>query len=136
MENLPWEDIGRILNTMKSPHKAEFVRYDYRYNPFKRMWYSLQELRDMGVCVDDPMISCADFIETAGLGDLAAMERKINLGTDVNLVDLTGCSAMYVAAVNGHKELLDLLNRAGADVNQRDKNVSSFEGCKLSYFKR
>jgi ankyrin repeat protein len=44
-------------------------------------------------------------------------------GEDVDSVDHSGCTPLYAAAVGNHHEVVELLIKAGANVNIRDKNV-------------
>ena len=57
VENGPFDDIVYSMKNCRPPHRAIFLRYDFRYDPFNGTWQSLQELRDIGVCVEDPMIT-------------------------------------------------------------------------------
>ena len=57
---------------------------------------------------------------TFALSVRAAVEQ----GEDPDAVDYTGCSAVHVAAANGHDKILDILKKAGADMDKRDVNVS------------
>ena len=123
VENTPYNDVVTKLRTAKPPHKAEFKRYDYRYNPFENAWNSLQELRDEGVCVEDPMIQVTDFIRHAAAGDIAAIKTTLLQGEDPNCKDYTGASPLLMACVNNHERAVELLIKAGAEVNTRDKNM-------------
>lgn len=70
MEFHPYEEIMKRLSRAKSPNNGEFLRYDYRFNPFTNMWKSLQELRDEGVCVEDPMLQRVNFVNMAAAGNI------------------------------------------------------------------
>ena len=69
VDHLPYEEVIALIRKAKSPHKAVFLRYDYRFNAIRGEWNSLQELRDMGVCLEDPMIQRTDFVSVASSGD-------------------------------------------------------------------
>lgn len=123
VEHLPFEEAyGKVLRS-KSPHFAEFQRYDYRFDPFGNIWHSLAELRDMGVCVEDPLFARIHFVNTAAQGKLRDVHALLMQGADPNSADLSGNTALVMAAANKHPEVVELLGNAGANVNCRDKNV-------------
>ena len=49
-------------------------------------------------------------------------EMLIQAGTDVNIADEDGCSALIWAAKYGNDHFVEILISAGADVNHRDKD--------------
>lgn len=57
VETLDFEAIFDQIKRLRPPQRAEFKRYDYRYDLIRGKWNSLHELREMGVCVEDPMIT-------------------------------------------------------------------------------
>ena len=125
VEHLPFKvALGKVLRS-KSPHFAEFLRYDYRFNPFNNTWASLQELRDMGVCVEDPLFARINFVNTAAQGRLKEVHDLLLQGEDPNSADLSGNTALVMAAANKHPEVVEMLVNAGANVNCRDKNVKA-----------
>jgi len=133
VEHLPFEEAyGKVLRS-KSPHFAEFLRYDYRFDPFTNNWNSLQELRDMGVCVEDPLFARVHFVNTAAQGMLREVHALLMQGEDPNSADLSGNTALVMAAANKHPEVVELLVKAGADVNCRDKNVQILFGSLFSH---
>lgn len=123
MDALPYEEVIKRFRRVKPPHKAEFVRYDYRFDPFTGIWKSVQELRQMGVCIEDPLLQRTSFISLAGQGDKKGVQEILRLGEDPNCVDLTGNTPIVAAAVNGHADIVEILVKAGADVNTRDRNM-------------
>lgn len=77
MENLPCGEVISIVKRSRSPHNAVFLRYDYRFDPFNVMWRSLQELREMGVCVEDPLLQRMHFISLAAqVGSMSLMAKS------------------------------------------------------------
>lgn len=123
VESLPYEEVMFKVLRAKSPNEADFLRYDYRYDPFDGTWRSLQELRGMGVCVEDPMIERINFVTTAARGKVDEVKELLLQGQDPNSADFSGNTALVMAAANRHEEVVELLMQAGADVNCRDKNV-------------
>lgn len=77
----------------------------------------------MGVCVEDPLLSRSNFVTTAAVGDLEGVRQLLQRGEDPNAADLSGNSALALAASNRHPEIVELLVEAGATVNCRDRNV-------------
>lgn len=124
VELMDYEDVLVKISRSKSPQTAEFLRYDYRYNPFRSVWNSLAELREMGVCVEDPMLQRTSFINLAAAGDYAAVNALLEQGMDPNCYDHSASTALHLAASYKHPEIIELLVRSGANVNCRDKNVS------------
>jgi len=56
-------------------------------------------------------------------GEKDAVELALLQGEDPDAFDYSGCSALHVAAVHQQEDIVDLLYRAGAAVDSRDKNV-------------
>jgi uncharacterized protein len=134
VEHLSSDDALRKVLRSKSPHFTEFLRYDYRYDPFTAQWHSLAELRDMGVCVEDPMFSRINFVNLAAQGKVRDVQELLMQGEDPDSSDLSGNTALVMAAANKHAEVVELLIKAGANVNCRDKNVSSRVHLRLLIF--
>lgn len=67
------------------------------------------------------------FIEAARTGNLAAIEKLLAEGVDVNYVAHSGASPLFVAATRNHTEICKLLIAHGANVNLRksDREGSS-----------
>jgi ankyrin repeat protein len=66
-----------------------------------------------------PDISIHDAIVLGG--DIEAVKQHLAAGVDVNAKDDDGGTPMYWAAVNGRKEIVELLIAKGADVNAKSK---------------
>ena len=64
--------------------------------------------------------SCGALTRAAHDGNLAAVQRLLANGADVNSADAFGRRALHEAAFWGHDAILARLLRAGADVNARD----------------
>lgn len=123
VEHSLYKDILQKLKKMKSPHKAEFLRYDYRFDPFLQQWRTMEDLRENGVCVEDPMLERMNFIRMAAAGDEKGIKAALLQGEDPESTDYTGCSALTVAASNRHGEVVQILYEAGANLDFRDSNV-------------
>ena len=55
-------------------------------------------------------------------GDITALRRDLKAGLNSTAADKDGFTALHVAAQNGRAEALDMLIRAGADVNATDRH--------------
>src|SRR4051794_28259392 len=97
------------ISRAKSPHKAEFLRYDYRFNSIKQKWFSLNELRNIGVCLEDPMLEICNFVNLASTGNISAINELLSQGIDPNCCNYSGSTAMHMAAANKHTEIIELL---------------------------
>ena len=125
MENLPFDEVLMKISRSKSPQTAEFLRYDFRYNAITTVWTALDDLRLSGVCLEDPMLQRANFVNLAAAGNLNAIQSLLMQGVDPNSCDFSGSSALHLAAASRHSEIVELLTKAGCSVNCRDKNVIS-----------
>lgn len=123
LEELPYDEVIARVRRARSPHNAVFMRYDYRYDPFEGIWRSLQELRDLGVCVEDPLLQKMHMISLAAQGDVSGVQQLLARGEDPNGADLTGNTAMVAAATSKREDVVKLLFRVGADINLTDKNM-------------
>jgi cytohesin len=56
---------------------------------------------------------------TVVTGDIQAIEDLLAKGADVNARDEDGYTALFIAALRGHKEVVELLLAKGADINAR-----------------
>ena len=56
----------------------------------------------------------------AGFGDIEAIKQHLATGTDVNAKNDGGYTPLDYAALNGHKEIVELLIAKGADVNAKN----------------
>lgn len=46
VEDMPYEEVLKVIKKFRSPHKVAFKRYDYRQDPITDQWLSLEELRE------------------------------------------------------------------------------------------
>ena len=58
--------------------------------------------------------------DAARNGDLAGVQAELDKGADLNAKDESGYTPLYGAVEKGHKEVVELLIAAGADVNVKD----------------
>ena len=61
-----------------------------------------------------------DIWVSARLGNIEAVRWHLDAGTDVNAKGVTGWTALHHAALNGGKEIVELLIGKGADVNAKN----------------
>ena len=47
VEDMPFEEVIKVIKKFRSPHCVAFKRYDYRMDPITDKWLSLEELREM-----------------------------------------------------------------------------------------
>ena len=65
--------------------------------------------------------------EAAESGNIEAVRQHIAAGTDVNIKDDDGFTALYFAAQEGQKEIAELLIEKGADVNVKLESQTAKE---------
>jgi len=62
------------------------------------------------------------FFQAVERGDRVAVERMLKDNSELaRTVDSEGATALHYATFHGHRELVELLQQAGADINARDK---------------
>lgn len=123
VEEISFKDINTALKKLKPPHNCVFRRYDFRFDTFSGKWNSLADLREWGVCIDDPMMSKAELVRCAAVGDFNGVKAALLRGEDPNAQDYTGTTALIAAAANRHSDTCELLFRAGAGLDSRDANL-------------
>ena len=121
VEYEPYQDVIKAIREAKPPHLAGFRRYDYRYDPFNVRWWTLPELRERRVFVDDPLLPQVAFVNAVNEGDIEAVKRYIIQGEDPGALDTIGCTGMHYAAANDNVAMINVLRDAGAKVDVRDK---------------
>jgi len=60
--------------------------------------------------------------QAAERGDVAAVEKLLDEGADVNARDEGGASPLHAAAFAGHRNVIRLLIKRGADINLEDND--------------
>lgn len=68
---------------------------------------------------DDEELHLPELVYWASLGDLAEVEKVLELGIDVNQTDEEGYSALQAAAENDHLDVVKLLVVKGANINYK-----------------
>jgi ankyrin repeat protein len=63
-----------------------------------------------------------DIHQAAEAGNLKAVKKHLDAGTDVNAKDKYGRTPLDEAARKGHEEIVELLIAKGADVNAKSSN--------------
>lgn len=66
-------------------------------------------------------------LRAAKLGSVENIKRFIKLGDDVNQRHKLGWTALHVAAMNGHAEVVNILLKAGADPNLGDEFTNVYQ---------
>ena len=65
----------------------------------------------------EPSVPDISIHDAAKLGQIASVKQHLAAGTDVNAKDEDGETPLQLAALNDHKEIVELLIAEGADVN-------------------
>ncbi len=121
VENMPYSDVIMAIRDAKPPHLAAFRRYDNRYDPFNVRWWTLPELREKKIFVDDPLLPQWEFVNAVNSGDTETVKKYIIQGEDPNALDPVGSTGMHYAATNNDFAMMNVLRDAGAKVDIRDK---------------
>ncbi|PAA74056.1 hypothetical protein BOX15_Mlig024814g3 [Macrostomum lignano] len=90
-----------------------------------------------GFCQQGPLERrSVELIEAAKSGDLAAVRGLLSSGdVDPNVSDSLGKTPLLCASVNWHRQVVDYLLDAGADVNRlSDEGVSCLAACFVHYY--
>jgi hypothetical protein len=118
--DLKFNDIMKYLKDTSPPHLVGLKRYDYRYDPFTLSWLALQELRDLDIYVDDPLIARNEFVNLCATGTVQEVKTRILAGDDINSLDINKCTGLHHAAGKGELEIVKLLLEAGVKVDCRN----------------
>ena len=78
-------------------------------------------LRKHGGKTRDELKAAESIVVAVELGNIEAVKQHLNDGTEVNAKGGTGRTPLHWAAIEGHKEIAELLIAAGADLNAKDK---------------
>ena len=125
LSKMTFDECMAFIKRARGPHKVDFRRYDYRYDPLEDVWRTLAQVREMGTYVEDPLLTYSAFVQAASTGDLVTLRRLLQQGEDPDSIDYTGVSAFHAAATNGHLKACEMLLKAGAKIDKRDINVSN-----------
>lgn len=68
----------------------------------------------------------------AGSIDVKILRSLIKHGADPRITNKMGCSALHIAAFHGRTDVVQVLIRAGADVNHRDRHSQGPLTCAIS----
>ena len=77
-------------------------------------------LRKHGGKTRDELKAAESIVVAVELGNIEAVKQHLNDGTEVNAKGGTGRTPLHWAAIEGHKEITELLIAEGADVNAKD----------------
>lgn len=64
-----------------------------------------------------------DLIAEAGRGDAAAVQALLAKGADANGRNIVDLTALYVASIAGHREVVRVLLANGADIDAKNGNA-------------
>jgi len=76
-------------------------------------------LRTHGGKTRDELKAAESIVVAVELGNIEAVKQHLNDGTEVNAKGGTGRTPLHWAAIEGHKEIAELLIAGGADVNAK-----------------
>ena len=76
-------------------------------------------LRKHGGKTRDELKAAESIVVAVELGNIEAVKQHLNDGTEVNAKGRTGRTPLHWAAIEGHKEIAELLIAEGADVNAK-----------------
>jgi len=76
-------------------------------------------LRKHGGKTRDELKAAESIVVAVELGKIEAVKQHLNDGTEVNAKGETGRTPLHWAAIEGHKEIAELLIAKGADVNTK-----------------
>lgn len=68
---------------------------------------------------NDEELHLPELVYWASLGELAEVKKSLENGTDVNIADDEGYSALHAAAENGYLDVVKFLVEKGADVQHK-----------------
>ena len=123
VENANFKEVLEIIRFSKSPHKCIFKRYLFSFNSVTGKWMHVKDKRAMNVYIEDPALRTHEFFMACKMGDRDKVSNELRAGADPNIFDATLTSALHVAAVNGHIEIIRLLVSSGARIDARDRNM-------------
>ena len=96
---------------------------DYRRDMAHGNWWSLQEMRDQNMFVEDPRLVRSFFTDTCRRGNDEEIELCLRRGADINSYEATTHqTGLHLAASNAHISTMKLLLKNGADLESRDNN--------------
>jgi len=78
------------------------------------------KLDEMNIAYDED-----SFVQKASEGDVQAVENFMIAGTDPNVTDEKGNTALIAAAKKGHQEIVTILLEKGADIESRDSKFGA-----------
>ena len=66
--------------------------------------------------------STTTWLDAISDNDLLKVKTFLDQGINVNITDEDGWAALHVATYKGHKDLVELLIKHGADIHQKKQN--------------
>jgi hypothetical protein len=79
LSQMSFDDCMSFVSRVRPPHKVDFRRYDYRFDPIENIWNTLPELREHGTHVEDPMLTvtvCNKYMDYLSLINVTAVGAR------------------------------------------------------------
>ena len=77
-------------------------------------------MRSLPILKPNPPEQNIDLIRCSISGNLSGVQNAINDGTDINIVDANGISALIAASMAGHLDIVNFLVSNGANLTLKD----------------
>lgn len=100
--------------------------------PIKLVWVMLLVLsifQCSGCCnrllvpfISDKACLSMQLFPACAIGDLATVEKLLNIGADINVQEVEGETPLMYAAANGRVEVVKYLIKRGADIHRKSNN--------------
>ena len=78
-------------------------------------------MRSLPVLKPNPPEQNIDLIRFSMSGNLSGVQNAINSGSDINIIDANGISALNAASMAGHLDIVKFLVSSGADLTLKDQ---------------
>jgi hypothetical protein len=121
-EKLELARIGSIIDDIITDESSSDFISEYIAD-FKKLSFIFETFGNMSTSLSSESNNTIFTIHHAAKsGDIAAIDRLITEGVDINKKDEEGLTPLHIAVENDQIETIKLLIRKGANVNERDEN--------------
>lgn len=110
-----------ILNNLLQQRKGNHLNTANKINFFPILILVISLWVTAG-CEKKSTYITIDLLEAAAHGNLTEVKNLLENGTDVDLVDKNGITALMIASAEGYKDIVELLLIQGAEINTRNNN--------------